>query len=179
MGESRSFIPFFLLSCFVPQEVGTLLQVHVSRPPDPTGYSRYTTPLVVLFSKTASLNYMSLTSLPSFLPSQLPLDKMRAITLLHSTSRHATPQYAKAFTSTAPHLQRLRHPQPLDRPLLVDHLPRERVRSPPAQFDGFARAALDALHADRLRDAVLLRGGQAAAGLRVEFEGVALFFSPS
>jgi len=53
-------------------------------------------------------------------------------------------------------------------------LSRERVRSPPAHLDAFARAALDALHADRLRDAILLLRGEAAAGLRVEFESVAL-----
>ena len=69
----------------------------------------------------------------------------------------------------------LRHPQPLNRALLIHHLARKRVRSPPAQFDALARAALDALHADGLRDAVLLLWGEAAAGLGLEFEGVALF----
>lgn len=91
MGESRSFIPFFLLSRFVPQEVGTLLQVHISRPPGPNGYSRCSTPLVVLFSKTASLNYMSLTSLPSFLPSFT--DSSRQNESHHATPLHITPRH--------------------------------------------------------------------------------------
>ena len=70
----------------------------------------------------------------------------------------------------------LRHPQPLNRALLIHHLARKRVRSPPAQFDALARAALDALHADCLGDAVLLLRAQTATGLGVEFEGVALLW---
>jgi len=69
----------------------------------------------------------------------------------------------------------LRHPQPLNRPLLIHHFARERVGSSPAHFDGVAFALVDVLHAYRLGDAVLLLRGEAAAGLGLEFEGVALF----
>jgi hypothetical protein len=69
----------------------------------------------------------------------------------------------------------LRHPQPLNRTLLIHHLSRERVRRAPAHFYDVAFALLDALHADGLCDAVLLLRGEAAARLGLEFEGVALF----
>lgn len=69
----------------------------------------------------------------------------------------------------------LRHSQAFDGALLVDHFAGERVRRAPAQLDCVALAGLDALHADRLCDAVLLLGVQTAAGLRVEFESVALW----
>jgi hypothetical protein len=70
------------------------------------------------------------------------LQSLPALTSIHYATNIDCPQ--------------LRNPQPLNRPLFIHHLPRKRVRSPPAQFDALARAALDALHADRLRDAVLL-----------------------
>jgi hypothetical protein len=133
-----------------------------------------------------------LRSFPSFVPTHIsnlsppPFSSTGASKAIHSfghTTRNLLPfldvtstsQQEQQHQQQQHQLQRLRHPQPLNRTLFIHHLPRERVRSPPAQFDALARAALDALHADRLRDAVLLRGAQGAAGLRVEFEGVALF----
>lgn len=81
--------------------------------------------------------------------------------------------YPPHFTpNTLPEL--LRHSQAFNRSLLVNHLPCERVGRSPAQFHRFAGAGRDVLHADRLRDAVLLVRGEAAAGLGLEFEGVAL-----
>jgi hypothetical protein len=73
----------------------------------------------------------------------------------------------------------LRNPQPLNSTLLIDHLPGERITSSPPHFDRFALSALNILHADNLRDTVLLLRGQTAARLGLEFEGVALFFLSS
>lgn len=68
----------------------------------------------------------------------------------------------------------LRNAQPLNSTLLINNLPSKGIRRAPAQLDRAAAPALDALHADRLRDARLLLRGQAAAGLGVELERVAL-----
>ena len=69
----------------------------------------------------------------------------------------------------------LRYSQPFNRTLLIHHLAPKRVRRAPAHLHDGALALLDVLHADGLCDAVLLLGSEAAAGLRLEFEGVALF----
>ena len=69
---------------------------------------------------------------------------------------------------------RLRHSQPFNRSLLINNLSSERVRRAPAHLHDGAFALLDALYADGLCDAVLLLRGKAAAGLGLEFEGVAL-----
>lgn len=67
-----------------------------------------------------------------------------------------------------------RNPQPGNLALLRPRLAPNTIPSAPAHLDTHALPALDAVQAYFLRDAVLLARGQRPAGLRLEFEGVAL-----
>lgn len=100
-------------------------------------------------------------------------EKITSFSLIVSIYRYF-PDFMFTFLSLPSFSNYLRHSQTFDSTLLVHHFACERVRRAPAQFDSVALAGLDALHADGLGDALFLLWVQAAAGLGVEFEGVAL-----
>lgn len=108
------------------------------------------------------IRFCHFTSLP-LLPSSTSNNKEKFPESTESSSPSSS-----SSSSTHPispqqlNITKSRNAQPLNTPLLIDRLSINSIGSSPAQFHRIALAGLDALHADRLRDAVLLHGGEAA-----------------